>query len=425
MNTTLKCEGLAFSRDGKYLVIIGGLPDFNISIYDIENKKFLITEEQKLKFRKDFLSIKFNPRSKNEFCILSRHKVQFYTILPAFQYRDQDEDGYNENESDGGTNNFIDAWRFEIEEFDAMDVPVVEGNDARVEFTSLTWDSQNRIFLCTNQKKLFHVTAKNPHIGKTVELSSEPLGVIMTPRHIIISQADGMINWIKIELPFEGAKPEDCFITIEQDIDKEYNFIEKLPEDTASPAHFMLYTKSHQNMLLGTNNGYLTLLNVPAEKVSEEEVEQDDAEEQKQQTLQNELRVLGRFHTARINDVKPLGRTTQMVSCSSDNTVAIWEVTTMAQLSVIDMPVEPISLGITKEGSVIFVGTAIGTFRCYDVTNRAHPKLIHQLKFYENEAPISSLLASDDGKLLLISSVESDIIYVMSQEASTGFDILG
>lgn len=92
MKTTLKCEGLAFSRCGKYLLIIGSLPDFNISVYDLENKKFLITEEHKLKHRKDFIDIKFNPRSKNEFAILSTHKVQFYTILPAFQYQGLDDD---------------------------------------------------------------------------------------------------------------------------------------------------------------------------------------------------------------------------------------------------------------------------------------------------------------------------------------------
>jgi WD40 repeat protein len=166
-------------------------------------------------------------------------------------------------------------------------------------------------------------------------------------------------------------------------------------------------------------------LNVPSEKISEEEVEQDGEEEQKQQTLQNDLKILGRFHTAQVNDVQPLGRTTQMVSCSSDNTVAIWEVTTMQQLAVIEMPVEPISLSATKEGSVIFIGTAIGTFRCYDVTNRERPKLIHQLKFYEDEKPISSLRASEDGKLVVISSKESDTFFVMSQEASTGFDIFG
>ena len=91
MKTTLKCMGMSFSRDGKYLLIIGGLPDFCISIYDLETKKFLITEEHKLKYRSDFLSVKFNPRSKNEFCILSAQKIQFYTILPAFQFIDEND----------------------------------------------------------------------------------------------------------------------------------------------------------------------------------------------------------------------------------------------------------------------------------------------------------------------------------------------
>ena len=55
---------------------------------------------------------------------------------------------------------------------------------------------------------------------------------------------------------------------------------------------------------------------MPAEKVSEGDDEGEEAEEKKQETLQNKLRVLGRFHTQQINDVKPLGKTTQMVSCS-------------------------------------------------------------------------------------------------------------
>lgn len=65
MKTTLKCMGMSFSRDGKYLVMIGGLPDFNISIYDLENKKFLVTEDLKLKCKNEFISVKFNPRNKN------------------------------------------------------------------------------------------------------------------------------------------------------------------------------------------------------------------------------------------------------------------------------------------------------------------------------------------------------------------------
>ena len=73
----------------------------------------------------------------------------------------------------------------------------------------------------------------------------------------------------------------------------------------------------------------------------------------------------------------------------------------------------------------MFIGTIAGTFRIYDITNREKPRLIKQLKFYEDEKPISQILSSEDGKLVLISSKESDTFFVMSQEASDGFDILG
>jgi len=78
------------------------------------------------------------------------------------------------------------------------------------------------------------------------------------------------------------------------------------------------------------------------------------------------------------------------------------------------MPVEPISLDVSKEGSVMFIGTAAGTFRIYDITNRENPRLISQLKFYEDEKPISQILSSDDGKIVLISCAESDTFFVMS-----------
>jgi hypothetical protein len=41
----------------------------------------------------------------------------------------------------------------------------------------------------------------------------------------------------------------------------------------------MIYSKSHKNLLIGTRNGVLSLLNVPAEKVSDEDYEQEGQEE--------------------------------------------------------------------------------------------------------------------------------------------------
>ena len=130
LRTTLKVTGMAFSRDGKYLIIIGGLPDFNITIYDRESKKFIITEDLKLKSHQDFISVSFNPRSKDEFCILTSQKAQFYKILPAFRFIDENEREDRDGESYGGDGeNFIDAWRYKVEEFDTGSVPTADGDD--------------------------------------------------------------------------------------------------------------------------------------------------------------------------------------------------------------------------------------------------------------------------------------------------------
>lgn len=62
--------------------------------------------------------------------------------------------------------------------------------------------------------------------------------------------------------------------------------------------------------MIGTTNGVLSLLNVPAEKISDYDDDADGQEETKQVTLENPLDVAGRFHTDRVNAVKPLGTST-------------------------------------------------------------------------------------------------------------------
>ena len=48
-DTTIRLQDMVFSRDGKYLLMIGGIPDFRISMYDLEaNKKLNIKPEAKM-----------------------------------------------------------------------------------------------------------------------------------------------------------------------------------------------------------------------------------------------------------------------------------------------------------------------------------------------------------------------------------------
>ena len=61
-----------------------------------------------------------------------------------------------------------------------------------------------------------------------------------------------MINWFKIDLPYESDKEADMFITLTDKIEKDYNFSEKLPMDMSEPAAHIHYSRSHNMMLIGT-----------------------------------------------------------------------------------------------------------------------------------------------------------------------------
>ena len=85
----------------------------------------------------------------------------------------------------------------------------------------------------------------------------------------------------------------------------------------------------------------------------------------------------------------------------------------------------PTSLDVSSNGTLIFIGTEAGTFRIYDVSDRKNPRILKQMKFFEEKLPISQIQCSLDGKLVLISSKESDTFFIMSQQADDLFDIYG
>lgn len=114
--------------------------------------------------------------------------------------------------------------------------------------TSLKWDPFGRVHLCTNTKKLYQINPllgpgnrndipdkklPEPKVEQVLDLDSVPLTTILTQKHILIAQEDGIINWYNIEMPvYEANNPEQC-IKLESKIDKEYRFLDQLGESKA------------------------------------------------------------------------------------------------------------------------------------------------------------------------------------------------
>lgn len=86
-DSTVRLLDMTWSRDGRYLLMIGGIPDFRISIFDTENnKKLTIKPDVKLPCKaSEYRRTKFNPVNDHEFAILTQNAVYFFTMVEGFE----------------------------------------------------------------------------------------------------------------------------------------------------------------------------------------------------------------------------------------------------------------------------------------------------------------------------------------------------
>lgn len=91
----------------------------------------------------------------------------------------------------------------------------------------------------------------------------------------------------------------------------------------------MKYSRSHKKIVIGTQNGVLALLPVEAELLDEDEEDEENAGKEKQKKgIDVPLQVIGKYHTGPIVSIKHLLGTTQFITISEDQTMAVWEATT-------------------------------------------------------------------------------------------------
>ena len=106
---------------------------------------------------------------------------------------------------------------------------------------------------------------------------------------------------------------------------------------------------------------------------------------------------LGQYHTAPITGIRELAESTQFITISEDNTMCIWETTNQQQLSIVSLLDRPVSLAVNDTGMCAFIGTESGAFLVYDVSNRVRPRLVKQVRFFEEYVALDLLIASLNG----------------------------
>lgn len=187
----------------------------------------------------------------------------------------------------------------------------------------------------------------------------------------------------------------------------------------------MHYTKSFKQLVMGTHTGLFGRLELEAEQINYEEDEEEAAQAKEKKIIDHPFVELGRFHTKKLTGIRELGETTQLVTISEDHYMTVWEATTQSPLASVYQPSHPTSLAAAHDGTAAFLGTARGAFRIYDLTDRTTPKLVQQIKFFEDGTSIDHIQASADGTLLFVGSKSKQDLYILSQDCNKGYKVLG
>ena len=98
---------------------------------------------------------------------------------------------------------------------------------------------------------------------------------------MIVSTDDGLITWYRVEQPLENqdlSVDNTMTMKILDHVDYEWDFFHNTSKVTGDsddvlkfPAAYLKYSRSHQQILLGTQSGLLGKLAVAAEKLEDEE----------------------------------------------------------------------------------------------------------------------------------------------------------
>jgi len=172
-DTTIQCSSMTFSRDGRYLLMIGAVPDYTLSLLDLEaGKKLACTE--KIPCHKNFKRAKFNPVNSREFAILASDCCYFYKIHPAYEVTQQK-----------GQNFLGESDRLQKTEF--------RSENPEVTFGYFVWDGYGRVHICADLPQLIQVDSHTAAEECCLALQARPLTCTITQKHMIIALDDGAI----------------------------------------------------------------------------------------------------------------------------------------------------------------------------------------------------------------------------------------
>ena len=435
---------MEISRDGSRIAILLPEPTNALKILEFSN------QSDEIRFREilsipmtltDFKELKFNPMNKNFLFILAKSQYQLIEIIDSFD----PEYEFTEESKENMTQNLEDFKIIEenkiIKRFESYIIPCDGGHS---QFSCFSWDRYNKVYISEiynsdsgdlNGEVRYidpiRSLAVQREKGETLEQSAEVIegissavtAMILTQRYLVCALANGCIDMVNMHFTDKDLKEYRNTLGSSYkrlSIDKEL----KVSKLTAANDYIisMKYDLGYKKIMAKTfmNNIYILFLKG---EILEKNIEENT--EELPEDVDNFVEA--EFHKGKILAVKELGKTTEIVSISNeDSRVIFWDIGKKECVASHRLDYIPTVFDVNPEGTLLFIASQDGVFRIYDISRRAILRLLYQMKFdYKSSHKIDHILVHPLMKFILFYQQGGRYIFFLSGDLQKKFTFIG
>ena len=435
---------IEISRDGSRVAILLPEPTNALKVLEYSN------QSEGVKFREilsipmtlsEFKELKFNPMNKNFIFLLTKGQYQLIEIIDSF-----DEDyQFDDISKEQMTQNLDEFKKVEEEQIiKRYETYTISCDSAHSQFACFSWDRYGKVYVSEiynsdsgdlNGEVRYIDPVRSLTVqrekGETLEQSAEVIdgissavtSMILTQRYLICALANGCVDMVNMHFTDKDLKEYRNTLGSSYkrlSVDKEL----KVSKLTAASDYIisMKYDLSYKKIMAKTfmNNIYVLFLKG---EILEKNIEENT--EELPEDIDNYVEA--EFHKGKILAVKELGKTTEIISISSeDSRVLFWDVGKREVVASHRLDFIPTVFEVNPEGTLLFIASQEGVFRIFDITRRTIMRLLYQMKFdYKSNHHIDHILVHPLMKFIIFYQKSGRYLFFINGDLSKKFTFLG
>ena len=432
------------SRDGSRIAVLLPEPTNSLKILEYTNQsdENIIREILSIPMSlTDFKEMRFNPMNKNFLFLLTKNKYDLIEIIDSFDEEYQ----FDETSKEQMTQN-LDEFKL-IEEDKIMkryEIYTISCDIGHSQFACFSWDRYGKVYVSEiynsdsgdlNGEVRYIDPVRSLAVqrekGETAEQSAEVVdgissavtSMILTQRYLVCALANGCIDMVNMHFNDKDLKEYRNTLGSSYkrlSVDKEL----KVSKLTASSDYVisMKYDLGFKKIMAKTfmNNIYVLFLKG---EILEKNIEENT--EELPEDIDNYIEA--EFHKGKILAVKELGKTTEIISISSeDSRVLFWDIGKRECVASHRLDFIPTVFEVNPEGTLLFIASQDGVFRIYDITRRSILRLLYQMKFdYKSCHHIDQILVHPLMKFIIFYQKHGRYLFFITGDLSKKFTFLG